>query len=958
MLKVLDTLKIIGLNSNKKVDVLIRDLNEIANILLQNGYTIQGTEAIQIDTNDEATNQPETEDNPTAEAEIIKEDVDKEDKIKPDLTSDTEVEEVEDTANYEEFNEDVGFDSRSTLQEFLSRIPEAIRSIFQDSNLFTKDDLHTSNYSFYPIEFQVDGRSETFTFPGLQSILQRSQNDEGADPVIKLYGFKTFDDPSNPEEFKYVIGYKIFTKHDINNTYFAKVAVLSKQGYERLPDSYKKMNPVFETVRNNVNYAGKTIISVPGRDANIQFPTFTISDTKENPSSSLSVKYNKKSNKPLTGKAYNGILASIRKAGFTPIKKDIAITVFNDSSMRELNAKYKGLRTRITKGVPYLVIPVKENPNTPIIIRLSPKAINRNNFGEELDIMQSFFKKVEEFQALSKKMAAKGQLTTDFMLGRDDSFAQMVTSMSNIYQHFVPDDEGKPRDLGKTVNKSGLTIENPYYGRKKDGLLTRILLAPKVKPSKNKDGELLFDETMFKKYKKLFELAYQIDTDIHGERVKTRNNRGVVQKIFDKVAKSNLVWFPEDESTRLVILRDERKIMGTKDGKPVLKKIVAAGRPLLGHINKETTSHNYVPGGIVYNSFIDKIISRLERIKGSKLTNEELTQITDNVGNISKDVSKDEENFRAEFTLQELKALFGLKNNVSNINRGFGLRVPIQVSMVNNRLLPGQIDPARSKSIDIKLEDYFETNFEGIESTVMSIYLMDTGSKQSTTQRKPPPPPPPTRKGKSVPVSEKKLEDMLDASNVIETPVDADTSLNITEEVTSAPTQQPVVETTVAVEVIDRYTNAHVKSNQDKVFVFGDNVQRTGTGGQAQIRNNSNAMGIATKLAPSTAASAYMSDKDLKNNKSIIDADIKKIKAAGKTVVFPKDGLGTGLAKLKEKAPKTYDYLKQRLLEEFGFDNDTGRLSTITVQQPTAKTKPTPPPPPKRITPKGSINVY
>ena len=146
MLKVLDTLKIIGLNSNKKVDVLIRDLNEIANILLQNGYTIQGTEALQIDTNDEATNQPETEDNPTTEAEVIKEDVDKEDKITPDLTSDIEVEEVEDTASYEEFNEDVGFDLRSTLQEFLSRIPDAIKGVFQSNNLFTNEDLHTSNY--------------------------------------------------------------------------------------------------------------------------------------------------------------------------------------------------------------------------------------------------------------------------------------------------------------------------------------------------------------------------------------------------------------------------------------------------------------------------------------------------------------------------------------------------------------------------------------------------------------------------------------------------------------------------------------------------------------------------------------------------------------------------------------------------------------------------------------------
>jgi hypothetical protein len=74
--------------------------------------------------------------------------------------------------------------------------------------------------------------------------------------------------------------------------------------------------------------------------------------------------------------------------------------------------------------------------------------------------------------------------------------------------------------------------------------------------------------------------------------------------------------------------------------------------------------------------------------------------------------------------------------------------------------------------------------------------------------------------------------------------------------------------------------------------------------------------------------SAFMNDKDLVSNKSVIDADIAKIKATRKTVVLPKDGLGTGLAKLKEKAPQTYAYLKQRLLQEFGFNNDEGTLST------------------------------
>jgi hypothetical protein len=135
------------------------------------------------------------------------------------------------------------------------------------------------------------------------------------------------------------------------------------------------------------------------------------------------------------------------------------------------------------------------------------------------------------------------------------------------------------------------------------------------------------------------------------------------------------------------------------------------------------------------------------------------------------------------------------------------------------------------------------------------------------------------------------------------------------------------------VEVVGRYANADVKANPNKIYIFGDNTQRIGTGGQAQIRNNENAFGIATKLQPNNSASAFMSDNSLQANKDVIDSDIAKIKADGRSLVFPKDGFGTGLAKLKEKAPKTYAYLKQRLQQEFGFNNDTG-----VVSKPTQKT--------------------
>jgi hypothetical protein len=165
-------------------------------------------------------------------------------------------------------------------------------------------------------------------------------------------------------------------------------------------------------------------------------------------------------------------------------------------------------------------------------------------------------------------------------------------------------------------------------------------------------------------------------------------------------------------------------------------------------------------------------------------------------------------------------------------------------------------------------------------------------------------------------------------NNVKLTPSDMENKLsnivsNVPENV--VPSQQSTT-------VVDRYTDADVKANPNTIYVFGDNTKRVGIGGQAQIRNNSNAMGIATKLAPSMEESAFMNDADLANNKTVIDADIAKIKDTGKSVVLPKDGLGTGLAKLQEKAPQTYAYLKQRLLEEFGFDNDNGTTSQKIVE--------------------------
>ena len=105
-----------------------------------------------------------------------------------------------------------------------------------------------------------------------------------------------------------------------------------------------------------------------------------------------------------------------------------------------------------------------------------------------------------------------------------------------------------------------------------------------------------------------------------------------------------------------------------------------------------------------------------------------------------------------------------------------------------------------------------------------------------------------------------------------------------------------------------------VKKNPDKVFLFGDNLKGYGKGGQAIIRDEPNAIGIPTKKAPSMDKTAFFTDAEYASNKKVIDEAFTKI-PRGKTIVVPKDNLGTGREQIKKKAPKTWFYLQEKLKE-------------------------------------------
>lgn len=105
---------------------------------------------------------------------------------------------------------------------------------------------------------------------------------------------------------------------------------------------------------------------------------------------------------------------------------------------------------------------------------------------------------------------------------------------------------------------------------------------------------------------------------------------------------------------------------------------------------------------------------------------------------------------------------------------------------------------------------------------------------------------------------------------------------------------------------------ADVIVNRDHLYVFGDNMEGRGLGGQArEMRGEPNAIGVPTKWRPGRADRDYFTDADLKDRDvwHAIHGAFQRIRAVladGRTVVIPAAGLGTGLSELPTRAPKMH----------------------------------------------------
>lgn len=108
------------------------------------------------------------------------------------------------------------------------------------------------------------------------------------------------------------------------------------------------------------------------------------------------------------------------------------------------------------------------------------------------------------------------------------------------------------------------------------------------------------------------------------------------------------------------------------------------------------------------------------------------------------------------------------------------------------------------------------------------------------------------------------------------------------------------------IKYLDWITRDMLQAEPGARFVFGDNARRVGMGGQAaSMRGEPNAIGVATKHAPGMGAADFYSEGDLTAISVVID-DLRAVGGAlhdGRTVYVPRDGLGTGLSELPQRAP-------------------------------------------------------
>lgn len=120
---------------------------------------------------------------------------------------------------------------------------------------------------------------------------------------------------------------------------------------------------------------------------------------------------------------------------------------------------------------------------------------------------------------------------------------------------------------------------------------------------------------------------------------------------------------------------------------------------------------------------------------------------------------------------------------------------------------------------------------------------------------------------------------------------------------------------------VDNMTVDLCREKPDHIFVFGDNLAGYGKGGQAIIRSEPNVFGIPTKRYPSMADGSFFTDQNCERE-HVLKA-LRQLYSIAKvrSIIFPKNGIGTGLAKMPSSSPKIFAEMNEILQKHMGIKN-------------------------------------
>jgi len=113
-------------------------------------------------------------------------------------------------------------------------------------------------------------------------------------------------------------------------------------------------------------------------------------------------------------------------------------------------------------------------------------------------------------------------------------------------------------------------------------------------------------------------------------------------------------------------------------------------------------------------------------------------------------------------------------------------------------------------------------------------------------------------------------------------------------------------------EIVKKYTRNEIKNNPNKLYIFGDNDERRGLGGQAhETRGNVNVFGICTVCFNRTTGKSlhHYVYEDLSTLAYLV-----KNNQIYDVIVFPEDGIGTGISGMSKDFPDLFITLYAELV--------------------------------------------